>query len=148
MLYSNPNPRFFPPADKFDFSWAATLNLTWNLNEIFTTDAQVHGAEANVARVTAQRGNIVDSLEQEVEQSYLALRDALAAGDSTARELAAAAEALRVRRELFRNGHATSTELTDAETELTRARIDALDAKIDLRVARVRLEHALGRDDK
>ena len=57
-----------------------------------------------------------------------------------------ATEAYRVARELFNNGRATATTLTDSETDLTRARLDALNASVDARTARVRLEHALGRD--
>jgi outer membrane protein TolC len=47
---------------------------------------------------------------------------------------------------LFINGRTTSTTLTDAETELTRSRLDLLNARADARVARVNLDHALGRD--
>ncbi len=49
-------------------------------------------------------------------------------------------------KELFNNGRATSTTLTDSETELTRARLDLLNARVNARTARVRLDHALGRD--
>jgi outer membrane protein TolC len=66
--------------------------------------------------------------------------------DSGRRELASATEAYRVARELFNDGRATSTTLTDAETELTRARLDMLNGYVDARTARVRLNHALGRD--
>ena len=51
-----------------------------------------------------------------------------------------------MRRELFRNGRATSVELTDAETELVRASLDVVNARVELRVARARLLHATGRD--
>ena len=66
--------------------------------------------------------------------------------DSSTRELASAEEAYRVQRELFNNGRGTSTTLTDAESDLTRARLKLLNAKADARTARIRLEHALGRD--
>jgi outer membrane protein TolC len=41
-----------------------------------------------------------------------------------------------------------STTLTDAETELTRARLAVLNARISTRTSRVRLEHALARDNR
>jgi len=66
--------------------------------------------------------------------------------DSSKRELASAEEAARVARELFNNGRGTSTTLADAESDLTRARLDLLNAKVNARTARIRLEHALGRD--
>lgn len=67
---------------------------------------------------------------------------------SSQQELASATEAYRVARDLFLNGKATSTTLTDAETELTRARLDLLNSRADARVSRVNLDHALGRDAK
>jgi outer membrane protein len=68
--------------------------------------------------------------------------------ESSTRELSSAEEAYRVARELFNNGRGTSTTLTDAESDLTRARLDLLNAKVSARTARIRLEHALGRDVK
>ena len=50
-------------------------------------------------------------------------------------------------KELFDNGRATSSELTDAETDLTRARLDLLNARASTRGSRgCSSEHALGRD--
>jgi outer membrane protein TolC len=51
-----------------------------------------------------------------------------------------------VRRDLFRNGKATLVEVNDAEGELTRSRLEVVNAHIDARIARVRLDHAVGRD--
>ena len=51
-----------------------------------------------------------------------------------------------MQRELFNNGRGTSATLTDAETDLTRARLTLLNARADARIARIRLDHALGRD--
>ena len=58
----------------------------------------------------------------------------------------AASEGYRVRRELFRNGRATSVELTDAVLELFRASLESVNARADLRSARARVLHASGRD--
>jgi outer membrane protein TolC len=51
-------------------------------------------------------------------------------------------------RELFNAGRGTSTTLIDAETALAQARFDHLNARVDARIARVRLDHAVGRDAK
>jgi outer membrane protein TolC len=89
-----------------------------------------------------------DGIEIEVVQTYQAVREADFSIDAGRRELASAIEAHRVARELFNAGRGTSTTLTDAEAELTRSRLDVLNAHIDARTARVRLDHALGRDLK
>ena len=81
-------------------------------------------------------------------QAYQKVQESDVALQSTKRQLASATEAYRVARELFNNGRATSTTLTDSETELTRARLDSLNASVDARIARVQLDHALGRDTR
>ena len=61
-------------------------------------------------------------------------------------QLHSAEEAYRARRELFRYRKGTSVELADAKGNLFRARLAATSAGIDLGLARVRIEHATGRD--
>jgi outer membrane protein TolC len=99
-----------------------------------------------VAQLRAQRKQIEDGLALEVTQAFQAIREADVAMDTSRRQVQSAQEAYRVARELFNAGRATSTTLTDAETDLTRARLEVLNARVDARVARVRLEHAVGRD--
>jgi outer membrane protein TolC len=146
VVYANPNQRVIPPQDRFDFTWDVGLQASWSPNDVAASDAAVKSAAAKARGVDAQRRQLEDGLRNEVAQTQAALREALVAIGTTQRGLAAAEESYRVRRVLFQNGRATSVELTDAETDLTRARFDAINARLDVRVARVRLEHALGRD--
>ena len=74
--------------------------------------------------------------------------EADAAIGTTARQLESAVEGYRVARELFSSGRATSTTLIDAEIVLAQTRFDRLNALADARIARIRLDHALGRDAK
>ena len=62
------------------------------------------------------------------------------------RGVSATSAEIAARRYLFRNGKATLVEVNDAETELTRAQLEVINAHIDARIARVRLDHAVGRD--
>jgi outer membrane protein TolC len=79
-----------------------------------------------------------------VTDSYEKAVEADAAVGPAEERVVAAEEAYRVRHELFKNGRATSVELTDAETELLQARTDALNTYVNQRVARVRLAYAVG----
>ncbi len=146
--YANPNPRRFPATAEWFGTWAVGAQVVWTPNDILTGTASAHELEARANALEAQRGQLRDGIELELTQAWQGAKEALVALESTKRELAAATEAQRVARELFINGRATSTTLTDAETELTRARLDALNANADARIARVRLDHALGRDVK
>jgi len=147
-IYANPNPRRFPATSDWYGTWDLGAQLIWSPNDILTANAGASDYESRANALEAQKATIRDGILVEAMQSYQAVKESDVALDSTKRELASATEAYRVARELFNNGRATSTTLTDAETELTRARLDALNAAFDARIARVRLEHSLGRDTK
>lgn len=146
--YANPNSRIFPQTATWFPTWDLGAQATWSPNDVLTTRANGADAESRAAQLEAQKGTIRDGIAIEVLQAWQKVNEADAALSSTKRELASATEAYRVARELFNNGRATSTTLTDSETELTRARLDALNASVDARVARVQLDHALGRDTR
>ncbi|MEO7108905.1 MAG: TolC family protein [Polyangiaceae bacterium] len=146
--YANPNPRIFPATATWFPTWDLGVQATWSPNDILTAGANGADAESRAQQLEASKGSVRDSIQIEVLQAWQKVQEADVALSSTKRELASATEAYRVSRELFNNGRATSTTLTDSETELTRARLDALNASVDARVARVQLDHALGRDTK
>jgi outer membrane protein TolC len=145
-IYANPNPRKFPATQDWFPTWDVGAQLVWSPNDVITSRPLSADAEARVNQLEAQRLITRDGIQVEVMQAYQAVLEADFAIGSTKRELDSAQEAYRVARQLFVNQRGTSTTLTDAETELTRARLDALNASADARIARVRLDHAVGRD--
>lgn len=147
-IYANPNPRKFPASPEWFPTWDLGAQIIWSPNDTLAARGLTADVESRAAALAAQRGAVRDGIEIEVVQAYQAVKEADFSISAGKRELASAQEAYRVARELFNNGRATSTTLTDAETELTRARLDVLNAGIDARVARIRLDHALGRDAK
>jgi outer membrane protein TolC len=122
------------------------VRLTWSPNDTLTGSSNVADLKAHAAQLEAQKGTLRDNIEIEVTQAFQNVREADVSLDSAKHELESAEEAYRVTKELFNNGRATSTTLTDSETELTRSRLDLLTARVNARTARVRLDHALGRD--
>ena len=100
----------------------------------------------DAARLEAERRAVEDGLRVEVLQAHQARQEARSALRTSARGLAAAEEAYRVRRLLFDHGRATSVEVIDAETNLLGARLEQVNAQVNLLLARARLEHAVGRD--
>jgi outer membrane protein len=145
-LYANPNPRYFFPEAKFRESWDVGVQLVWTPNDSFNARAAGAESDARASQTEMQRELLRDGVKTEVIQAYNAMREAEVALQTTKRGLASAEEGYRVRRELFRNGRATSVELTDSEVELFRASLEAINARANLRSARARLLHAVGRD--
>ncbi len=147
-IYANPNQRRFPASNVWFPTWDVGARLTWSPNDALSTKSAAADADAKIAAIEAQKAAAVDGIILEVQQSWTAVKEADYAIDTTARQVASAEEAYRVARELFNAGRATSTTLTDAETDLVRARLEVLNANVDAKTARVRLEHAIGRDAK
>jgi outer membrane protein TolC len=145
ITYAKPHQRYFLDRD-WHGTWDAGLQLTWSPNDAFTAKGVAAEPEAKSAQIEKQRAALADGLRIEVVQAYQAVREAEVAVGTTKRGLVAAEEGYRVRHELFRNGRATSVELTDSELELFRASLDSVNARADLRSARARLQHAAGRD--
>lgn len=144
--YANPNPRVFPQDDRFQFTWVAGAQLTWTLNELLNAGKADARLRAETDQLRADRELLERGTRLEVLAAQQAVVVAQSALATSAKQLAAAEEGYRVRRELLNAERATAVELVDAETDLTRARIATLNARVDLRVALTRLAHATGQD--
>ena len=146
--YANPNQRRFPQTSEWFGTWSLGAQVTWSPNDVISAGAAGADAEARAAALDAQKNATRDGIELEVTQAYQGIIEADAAVTSTQRQLESAVEGYRVARELFNNGRGTATTLIDAEIVLAQTRFERLNALADARIARVRLEHAVGRDVK
>ena len=144
--YADPNPRVFPQADKFTFTWQVGAQLTWTLNDALISRTTDHRLRAEANELRADRENLEHGTRIEILAAQQAVAIAQRSLAASQKGLVAAEEGYRVRKELLNAERATALELVDAETELTRARITALNARVDLRVARAQLDHAIGND--
>jgi outer membrane protein TolC len=146
--YANPNQRRFPLTQEWFGTWQVGAQITWSPNDALAAGSAGADAEARAAALDAQKSATRDGIELEVTQAYQAIVEADAAIASTQRQLASAVEGYRVARELFNNGRGTATTLIDAEIVLAQTRFEHLNARVDARIARIQLEHAVGRDAK
>lgn len=146
VTYGHPNSRFFPPQEKWDGSWSVGLVLSWNIDELFLSDARGDELAANAAAVSAQREGVAGMIANEVATAQMAVTNAHAALAAGATSIGAAEESYRVTTDLFRVGRATTSDLIDAESDLLNARLAIFNARVDLTTAVIRLDHAVGRD--
>ncbi len=146
FTYANPNPRIFPQTEEWNASWDAGIQVIWTLNDIGTNSSEARKREAEAREVEAQKHLFEDNLRTEVVSAYRTLKEAELATTSAERGLAAAEASYKDRFLLYGNGRATSLDLLEAESALIQARLGLVDAHIALRTARVRLDHAVGRD--
>lgn len=146
VTYANPNPRFFPQEDEWNTSWDVGIRAVWTVNDIGSASADANVTNAEVARVKAQRQQVQDALRTEVLSAHQGMQEAGLARESAERGVAAAEAAHDDRKMLFEGGRATAFDVLDAETTLVTARLNLVQAYVALRMARVRFDHALGRD--
>jgi outer membrane protein TolC len=145
--YSNPNQRVFPQTGEFRGTWEAGAQATWVVSDLPGARASVASTRASAASLRAQAKAQEDQIRREVSAALQAVLDARSAIGTSQTALRAAEESYRVRRALFQNGRATSTELVDTELDLNRARLTALTVRLQYRVSRARLEYAIGRGE-
>jgi outer membrane protein TolC len=143
---ANANTSALGPTSSWIGVFYVSANLTWSPNDTGVQASAGADASHRASALTAQASQVKDNIEIEVTQDFQNVRQADVSIGTAERELASAEEGYRVAKQLFDNGRATSSNLTDAETDLTRARLDLLNARVTARVARVQLEHAVGRD--
>ncbi len=146
VTYANPNQRVFPLQEEWRGTWDVGVQLVWTLNDYETMDADAQKTEAERAQLISQRSAIEDALRVEIVSARGAMQEAVIAVKTAEQGHAAAEAAMRAREALHAGGRATSLELIQAETTRLQARLNLVEAHIALRVARVQLDHALGRD--
>lgn len=146
FTYANPNQRVFPQQEKWDETWEVGLALTWTTGDLGNSVTAAEAARSQRDQVSHQRTLAVENLRIEVASAYRALAQARVNVVTAEQGERAAAAALDARARLEEQGMATTLELMQAQTAQVQARLNLIDAHISLRIARVQLDHALGRD--
>lgn len=146
VTYASPNPRYFPPVQRWNATWSAGVQASWTIGDTFLNTSAANELEANAAAMEAKRTQLRTGIAQEVLAAYLDLERARAAFEKQLAALAAAEEAYRVTTDLFRAGRATGTDLIQSEAELLDAKVGDVNARIDLTIASIALRHATGAD--
>lgn len=144
--YSNPNQRIFPSQDQFDLTWAAGVQVTWNLNDNLVARVALERDLGEVDGLRAQRALLGHGVRLQLTQAITSVELAAKSLRAASAGLAAAEEGYRVRKLLLASERATAVEIVDAEVQLTQARFGMINAHIDLRIALVGLDHASGAD--
>lgn len=146
LTYANPNQRYFPLEQEWNGSWDVGVRMVWTINDLGSKSADSKVTRSEIAKVRAQKQQLRDGLRTEVLAAYRGLQEANLSKESAARGLASAQISHEDRVRLFKAGKGTSLDVLEAETALVKARIDWIDTHIAVRQARVRFDHALGRD--
>ena len=143
--YARPNPRIFPRADRWEDSWDAGVNLSWNLWDGGRTRAEVAQAGSVVTAARRRLDEFDSVVALEVRQRQLEIDSGRAAVVAAGDAVRAAAEARRVVAERYQAGVATQTDVLDADFALLQSELDRTRAQAGVRLAEARLARALGK---
>jgi outer membrane protein TolC len=124
--------------------WNAGLTLTIPIFQGFGINAQVDQAKAAADGQLAQVRLTMENAMLDVEQNYLAVREAEERTVATAKLVEKAEESLRLAEKQYAAGVGTAIDVTDAQLSRANARITAGQAQYDRAMAIIRLNRAMG----
>jgi len=132
----------------FDFPlfsrWNAGVTFTLPIFQGFALDAGVEQAEANRDIAQSNLDVLTESVLLDVEQEWLAVREADERAVATSKLVQESAENLNLVERQYAAGVATALDESDARLTLSNSEITDIQAQYDYRTALVRLRRAMG----
>ena len=135
------NDRLLPTDDT---NWSVGASASWNIFDAGVTKSKVSQAESSVAKAKLQVEQTTDSIEQEVRQSYLNMKEAEKRLNTTEVTVNKANEDLYIALETYRAGVSTNLDVFDAQLALTQAKTNHVQALYDYNVNKAKLDKAMG----
>jgi outer membrane protein TolC len=124
--------------------WNAGLSVTFPIFQGFSLVAGEQLARANADASRASLESLAQTAMLDVEQYYLALREAEERLGATAKLVEQAGQSYTLAERQYAAGIATAIEVTDAQVTLSNAKITRIQALYDYNSARTRLLMAVG----
>lgn len=128
--------------------WNMGISLTVPLFTGFAATGRVREAEAALEGLAARRASLELAVARDVETAWLAVREATARTEATAREREAAGESRELATARYREGVGSMVEASDAAAVALAAETAHIRAGYDRAVALARLERAIGRNEE
>jgi outer membrane protein TolC len=127
-----------------DTKWSVGFTVSIPVFERRVARARVNQALAGRDGLRAAETQALRSVELEVEQAWLLLKEALERRSVTLKILEQTEADIRVSEGRYQEGLGTMLEVIDARTMVAQAGVNAVIARYDIAQARARLERALG----
>ncbi len=133
------------PGDKD--GWSVGAKASWNIFDAGVTKSRINQAESSVAKAKLQAEQTMDSIEQEVRQSYLNMKEAEKRLSTTEVTVNKAQEDLYIAQETYKAGVSTNLDVFDAQLAFTQAKTNHVQALYDYNVNKAKLDKAMGVKD-
>lgn len=133
----------FMPDDK---KWSVGLTISMPVFEQLTTRSKINQAVANLNGIKSSELQTLRNVELDVQQAWVALKEALERLSVTRKALELAVEDIRVSEGRYREGLGNILEVIDAQTALTLASANDVVAMYDIANAKAKLDRASGEE--
>jgi len=135
------NDSLFPDGE----DWSVGLSASWNVFDGGVTKAQIEQAKSARVQAELKLNQTLDTIEQEVRQSYLSMKEAEERLQTTQTTVDKALEDVYIAQEKYKVGMGTNLDVIDAQLALTQAKTNHVKALYDYNVSRAKLAKAIGR---
>lgn len=125
-------------------SWMGGVRVNYPLFTGGKTEADIAGARARLARLTAEKHKLELAMDLEVKQAELSYQQAEQRLQVTEKMFEQAQESAHLSRARFKEGVILASDLMDVETRLTEAQVRQTVARAAIRVAIADLRRATG----
>ena len=127
-----------------DQNWSVGASASWNIFDAGVTKSKVNQAQSSLNKAKLQSKQTQDTVEQEVRQSYLNMKEAEKRLQTTDVAANKAKEDLYIAQETYRAGVGTNLDVLDAQLALTQAKTNHVQALYDYNVNKASLDKAIG----
>lgn len=125
-------------------TWSVGVGVTWSVFDGNITQSKVKESDASIDKALSQKQQALDSIQLEVRQAYLSLREAEKRIDTAKTALASAEEDYKIAQVRYASGVGTNTDVMDAHNALTQAKTNHINALYDYNVSKAKLDKAMG----
>lgn len=142
--YNRPNNRVFPPEDKFFPTWDAGISLSWNISNLYTNRYAIQEAKANLLQQDAQRDQLQEAAQMELNASYNAWQSAQTKIELARKTVAQSEENQRLMKNRFDAQVIGLTDLLDADFIVIQSKLNLEAARADAETAYYKVLKSVG----
>lgn len=127
-------------------NWSVGATVSWNVFDTGLTKAKIEQAKTDVDKAGETDRQTKDSIELEVRQAYLSMKEAEQRIDTSKVAVDKGREDLGIAQTKYSAGVGTNLDVIDAQLALTQAQTNYAQALYDYNVNKAKLEKATGMD--
>lgn len=125
-------------------NWSLTLQTSLNVFDAGVTSGQIKQAEAALLKAKETQRQTRDSVQLDVRNAYLSLREAEKRIDTSKVAVVKAEEDYKIAQVRYRAGVGTNIDVMDSQVALTTAKTNYVQALYDYNTYRAQLDKAMG----